>query len=170
MKFLVAEVTPAAGYVGPMAAIGIGLGAGAVCYGGVLLKDRFGYDDTLDAFGIHGVGGVLGTLLLGVLAQKAWNSAGADGLVTGNATLFSHQVLALGAAIGGSVLGTVVILKVVNAVAGLRVPADVESEGLDTNFHGEAAYAAGGTFQSGGWGSGGHGMTHAEPVAESGVR
>src|SRR5512142_2748819 len=90
-----ATVTPTAGFIGPMAALLVGLAAGLVCYGGVLLKEKLGYDDTLDAFGIHGVGGVLGMLLLGVFAQKLWNPAGADGLVTGSSAFFTHQFLAV---------------------------------------------------------------------------
>jgi ammonium transporter, Amt family len=148
-----ATVTPAAGYVAPMAAIGIGAAAGGICYGGVLLKDRFKYDDTLDAFGIHGVGGVVGTLLLGVLAQRVWNPAGADGLITGSGAFFLHQLLAVAVAVGWSVAGTALILKLVNALTGLRVPADVEREGLDINLHGEAGYAVGTSFQSQGWGA-----------------
>jgi Amt family ammonium transporter len=131
-----------------MAAIGIGSLAGVICYGGVLLKNRFKYDDTLDAFGIHGVGGVVGALLLGVLAQRVWNPAGADGLITGNGAFLLHQLLAIAAAIGWSVAATALILELVNALTGLRVPADVEREGLDTNLHGEAGYAAGTSFQA----------------------
>jgi Amt family ammonium transporter len=146
-----ATVTPAAGYVAPMAAVGIGALAGALCYGGVLLKDRFKYDDTLDAFGIHGVGGVVGTLLLGVFAQRVWNPAGADGWIAGDMAFFLRQLLAVAAAIGWSVLATALILKLVNRLVGLRVPAEVEREGLDTNLHGEAGYGAGTTFQSQIW-------------------
>jgi Amt family ammonium transporter len=148
-----ATVTPAAGYVGPLAGVAIGALAGAICYGGVMLKDRFKYDDTLDAFGIHGVGGVTGTLLLGVLAQRVWNSAGADGLIAGSGAFFLSQLLAVAVAIGWSVAATALILKLVNALTGLRVSADLEREGLDTNLHGEAGYAAGTTFQGQSWGT-----------------
>jgi Amt family ammonium transporter len=138
-----ATVTPAAGFIGPMAAIAIGLAAGGVCYGGVLLKSKFNYDDTLDAFGIHGVGGVLGTLLLGVFATKAWNAGGADGLITGSAAFFGKQLLAVAVTVGFSVVGTLGILKGVDAIVGLRVASDEEREGLDINLHGEEGYALG---------------------------
>jgi len=78
-----ATVTPASGYVGPMGALAIGAAAGLACYGAVMLKGKLGYDDTLDAFGVHGVGGAVGTILLGVFALRAWNPAGADGLLAG---------------------------------------------------------------------------------------
>lgn len=141
-----ATVTPTAGFIGPMAAVLVGLAAGVVCYGGVLLKEKLGYDDTLDAFGVHGVGGVLGMMLLGVFAQKLWNPAGADGLVTGRHAFFSHQMIAIGATAVWSCVLTYGLLKLVNALVGLRVPSDVEREGLDVNLHGEAGYAIGSTF------------------------
>jgi hypothetical protein len=99
--------------------------------------------DTLDAFGVHGVGGAVGTLLLGVFAAKAWNSNGADGLLAGNAALLGKQALAVLVTIAFSVAGTLVILKVVDAVVGLRVTADEEREGLDINLHGEEGYSIG---------------------------
>jgi Amt family ammonium transporter len=142
-----ATVTPAAGFVGPMAAMAIGAGAGAACYGGVMLKNRFGYDDSLDAFGVHGIGGVVGMLLTGVFAAKIWNVAGADGLVHGNAAFFLKQLAAVGATVGYSVGGTFVLLKVVDKVFGLRVSPDEEREGLDQSLHGEEGYAIGATSQ-----------------------
>lgn len=158
-----ATVTPTAGFVGPMAALLIGLAAGLVCYAGVLLKERLGYDDTLDAFGIHGVGGVAGMLLLGVFAQKLWNPAGADGLVTGSHTFFTHQFIAVVATAGWACVLTYGLLKLVHALVGLRVQPDVEREGLDMNLHGEAGYAIGSTF-------GGHSVYEGEaPDAEEGV-
>ena len=138
-----ATVTPASGFVGPLGAIAIGVAAGLACYGAVMLKSRFNYDDTLDAFGVHGVGGAVGTLLLGVFAAKAWNSNGADGLLAGNAALLGKQALAVLVTIAFSVAGTLVILKVVDAVVGLRVTADEEREGLDINLHGEEGYSIG---------------------------
>lgn len=141
-----ATVTPAAGFVGPMAALLIGLAAGLVCYAGVMLKDRLGYDDTLDAFGVHGVGGILGMLLLGVFAQKLWNPAGADGLVAGGSALIGHQLIAVAATVVWSCAATFGLLKLVDAMVGLRVQPDVEREGLDVNLHGEAGYAIGSTF------------------------
>jgi Amt family ammonium transporter len=129
-----------------MAALLIGLAAGLVCYAGVMLKDRLGYDDTLDAFGVHGVGGVLGMMLLGVFAQKLWNPAGADGLVAGGSAFFGHQFIAVAATVVWSCAATFGLLKLVDAMVGLRVQPDVEREGLDVNLHGEAGYAIGSAF------------------------
>jgi len=134
-------ITPAAGFVEPWAAMVIGLLAGAVCYwASVILKTRLGYDDSLDVFGVHGVGGVLGTLLTGVFATKAINDVAkgqAVGLVDGNAGQVLTQlygVLAVGAFCA---VGTWIILKVVDVLIGLRVTRDEETEGLDTALHGE---------------------------------
>ena len=138
-----ATVTPASGFVGPMGAIAIGTAAGLGCYYAVTLKGRFGYDDTLDAFGVHGVGGSIGVILLGVFAAKAWNSGGADGLLAGNAAFLGKQLLAVLVSIAFSVAGTLVILKLVDATIGLRVTADEEREGLDINLHGEEGYSIG---------------------------
>jgi Amt family ammonium transporter len=133
-------ITPAAGYVAPWAAIVIGFVAGGVCYGGVLLKNRFGYDDSLDAFGVHGVGGLAGALLTGVFAQKALNDAGANGALFGNPSQLGIQALACAAsAIYAGVL-TFGILKLVDATLGLRVAESDEREGLDSTQHGEEAY------------------------------
>jgi ammonium transporter, Amt family len=138
-----ATITPTAGYIGPMAAIVVGFGAGILCYSGVLLKERFGYDDSLDAFGVHGVGGIAGSLMLGVFAQKLWNPAGADGLLAHNAHFLSVQALAVAITVGYTVLVTWGLLKLLDATVGLRVKTDVEREGLDINLHGEAGYAIG---------------------------
>jgi Amt family ammonium transporter len=138
-----ATVTPASGFVGPMGAIAIGAAAGLACYGAVMLKGKLNYDDTLDAFGVHGVGGAVGTILLGVFASKAWNAGGADGLLAGNAAFLGKQVLAVVVTIAFSVAGTLVLLKVVDATVGLRVTADEEREGLDLNLHGEEGYLIG---------------------------
>jgi Amt family ammonium transporter len=129
-----------------MAAVLVGLAAGLVCYCGVLLKDRLHYDDTLDAFGIHGIGGVIGMLLLGVFAQKLWNPAGADGLLTGSHTFLMHQLVAVLATAGWSCVATLGLLKLVDMLVGLRVQSDVEREGLDVNLHGEVGYAIGSTI------------------------
>lgn len=138
-----ATVTPASGFVGPMGAIAIGCAAGLACYGGVMLKSKLNYDDTLDAFGVHGVGGAVGTILLGVFAAKAWNANGADGLLAGNAGFLGKQLLAVVVTAGFSVAGTLLILKVVDVTVGLRVTADEEREGLDINLHGEEGYLIG---------------------------
>jgi len=133
-------ITPAAGYVGPMSAVAIGLIAGAACYGGVLLKHRLGYDDSLDVFGVHGVGGLLGALLTGVLASKVWNPAGQDGLIRGGTGVFVEQVIGVAAAASFAALGTFVLLKVLDKVMGLHAQKDEELEGLDVTLHGEEAY------------------------------
>jgi ammonium transporter, Amt family len=133
-------ITPAAGYVSPAASLVIGLLAGGVCYGAVLLKERLHYDDSLDAWGVHGVGGMLGALLVGVFSQAALNPAGADGLLAGNPALLGKQALALLAVGVYTALVTVVILKLVDKVVGLRVTEEEERMGLDATQHGEAAY------------------------------
>jgi len=133
-------ITPAAGYVAPWAAIALGFIAGGVCYGGVLLKNRFGYDDSLDAFGVHGIGGLAGALLTGVFAQKALNDAGADGALFGNVKQLGVQALACAATGVYAVVVTFGILKVLQATMGLRVAESDEREGLDTAQHGEEAY------------------------------
>jgi Amt family ammonium transporter len=138
-----ATVTPASGFVGPMGAIAIGIAAGLGCYAAVTLKGKLNYDDTLDAFGVHGVGGAIGTILLGVFATKAWNASGADGLITGSASFLGKQILAVVVTAAFSAVGTVAILKVVDALVGLRATADEEREGLDINLHGEDGYAIG---------------------------
>jgi ammonium transporter, Amt family len=130
-------ITPAAGFVGPMPAIAIGLIAGAVCFAAVLFKARAGYDDSLDAFGVHGVGGALGALLTGVFAAKAFG-APSDGAIRGGIGLLGTQALGVAATIAYAVMMTFGILKVVNAVIGLRVPAEAEREGLDGALHGES--------------------------------
>jgi Amt family ammonium transporter len=133
-------ITPAAGFVAPWAAIVIGFIAGGVCYGGVLLKNRFGYDDSLDAFGVHGVGGLAGALLTGVFAQKALNEAGADGALFGNVKQLGIQALACAASGVYAAVVTFGILKLIGATIGLRVADGDEREGLDTSQHGEEAY------------------------------
>ena len=134
-------ITPAAGFVSPLAAIVMGLLAGLVCYGAVIWKVRVGYDDALDAFGVHGVGGLLGALLTGVFAQKALNAGGQDGLLASGSF---HQlgVQALGAAVAAAYAAavTAVLLFVLSKTIGLRVDEPSEREGLDTTQHGEEAY------------------------------
>ena len=135
-------ITPAAGFVGPTSAVIMGLTVGPVCYGAVMLKGKLGYDDALDAFGIHGVGGALGAILTGVFAAEVWG--GANGLIDGNSELFIENIIGVLAAGAYSVVVTFVILKVIDATVGLRVSNDQESEGLDTNLHGEEGYHMGG--------------------------
>ena len=135
-------ITPAAGFVGPTSAVIMGLAAGPVCYGAVMLKGKLGYDDALDAFGIHGVGGALGAILTGVFAAEVWG--GTNGLIDGNSELFIENIIGVLAAAAYSVVVTFVLLKVLDATVGLRVNSDEESEGLDTNLHGEEGYHMGG--------------------------
>ncbi len=135
-----ATITPAAGFVAPWAALLIGLAAGGLCYRAVLLKDHFGYDDSLDAFGVHGVGGVLGALLTGVFAQKFLNADGADGALFGNVHQFLVQAMACAVTGVYSIALTFGIVKAIDATIGLRVPEADEREGLDSTQHGEEAY------------------------------
>ncbi|MGB5696532.1 MAG: ammonia channel protein, partial [Polyangiales bacterium] len=135
-------ITPAAGFVGPISAVIMGLAAGPICYGAVMLKSRLGYDDALDAFGIHGVGGALGAILTGVFAASAWG--GTDGLIGGNSHLFIENLIGVLAAAAYSMTVTFVILKLLDLTVGLRVTSDAESEGLDTTLHGEEGYHMGG--------------------------
>ncbi|HZO16068.1 MAG TPA: ammonium transporter, partial [Polyangiaceae bacterium] len=137
-------ITPAAGFVTPMASIAIGGAAGVVCYGGVLLKSKLGYDDALDAFGVHGVGGALGALLTGVFATQALTPNQSGGLLAGNSALMTTQLLGVMVAAAWSAGVTFVLLKALAATVGLRVSADEEREGLDAALHGESGYALGG--------------------------
>jgi Amt family ammonium transporter len=136
-------ITPAAGFVGPMASVLIGLAAGSICYAGCLVKSKVGYDDSLDAFGIHGVGGALGALLTGVFSAKIWNPAGADGLLAADASLLMKQLVAVGVTVAYAAVGTFVLAKLVDKLVGLRVTRDEEQEGLDINAHGEEGYSMG---------------------------
>jgi Amt family ammonium transporter len=137
-------ITPAAGYVTPMAAIIIGTVAGFICYSACNLKSRLGYDDSLDVVGVHGVGGTWGALATGIFATKLVNDAGGDGLLYGNPKQLGIQFLAV---VVTWVLGfvmTTVILKVLDAVMGLRVTDEEEAAGLDLSQHSETAYTLGG--------------------------
>lgn len=137
-----ATITPASGFVGPMSAMLIGMLAGAICYIALSMKFRFGYDDSLDAFGVHGVGGILGSLCLGLLAQKVINPAGADGLFFGNSGLFVSQAIAIAVTAVYSIVVTLAILKVIDMTIGLRVDNEAEVMGLDLSQHGENAYTS----------------------------
>ncbi len=134
-------ITPAAGFVGPMSAILIGLGAGFLCYLAVLAKPKLGYDDSLDVVGVHGVGGIWGALATGLFACKAMNEAGADGLFFGNPSQFGIQVIAVLVTMVYSFVLSWVLLKVVDATMGLRVAKDDEIAGLDQTEHQEAGYS-----------------------------
>jgi Amt family ammonium transporter len=135
-----ATITPAAGYVSPLTAIIIGCAAGAVCYGAVALKNRFNLDDALDVWGVHGVGGTLGIILLGVFASKAWNPAGADGLLAGNPSFFVVELEAVVLAGIWSFAFTYGMLWLINKVTPVHVTAETEDLGLDQGLHGEIAY------------------------------
>jgi ammonium transporter, Amt family len=134
-------ITPAAGFVTPLPAIVIGLLAGALCYGGVLVKWRLRYDDSLDVVGVHGVGGVTGALLTGVFATVAVNAAGANGLLYGNPNQLAIQALAVVVTGVYSFVVSYVLLRIVSATVGLRVSAEEESVGLDLSQHSESGYA-----------------------------
>lgn len=134
-------ITPAAGFVTPMAAIIIGAGGGAVCYWAVcILKPKLGYDDSLDAFGIHGIGGIWGAVATGLFATKAVNSAGNDGLFYGNPSLLVAQVFAVIAVIAYSAIGTYIVLTIVRKFVHVRVSREEEKAGLDASQHGEVGY------------------------------
>jgi Amt family ammonium transporter len=156
-------ITPAAGYVAPWAGIVIGFVAGIVCYGAVLLKYRLGYDDSLDAFGVHGVGGLAGALLTGVFAEKVLNEAGNDGALFGNAGQLGVQALACAAAAAYAGVVTWVILKLIDVTVGLRVHVLDEREGLDVTLHGEEGYANAGGSSMGHAGQ--EDESAAEPIA-----
>ncbi len=134
-------ITPASGYVGPGGAIVIGAVAGVICFQAVRMKSRFGYDDALDVVGVHGVGGIWGALATGVFASAAVNSGGANGLLYGNPRQLLVQAIAVGASITFAFVGSLILLKVTDAVVGLRVDAESESMGLDLSEHDENGYA-----------------------------
>jgi len=133
-------ITPGSGYVGPASAIVIGLVAGVICYTACIIKGRFGYDDSLDVVGVHGVGGVFGAIATGIFASKAINPAGADGLIYGNFALLKSQLIAVAATVGFAALGTAVILTALKAVMAVRVTPEEERMGLDLSQHSESAY------------------------------
>jgi Amt family ammonium transporter len=133
-------ITPAAGYVDPLASIVIGAIAGVLCFTACNLKARLGYDDSLDVVGVHGVGGTTGALLTGLFASTAVNPAGADGLFFGNPSQFGLQLIATVATLVYCFVVSFVLLKIVDAVLGLRVVEEDELAGLDLSQHGETAY------------------------------
>ncbi len=136
-----ATITPAAGFVGPNSAVIIGLIAGVVCYYAVNLKARMNFDDSLDVVGIHGVGGLTGTLLLGVFASKAVNPGGVDGLLFGGGlSQFFLQALGIVVVCAYTMVVSWFILKAVDMFIGLRVSEEAENQGLDYTEHSETAY------------------------------
>jgi Amt family ammonium transporter len=133
-------ITPASGFVDPIGALAIGAAAGVGCYwGATSLKHKFGYDDSLDAFGVHGIGGAIGALLTGVFAKSAINSLG-SGLVDGNAHQVLVQIYGILATVVYDAVVTLAILFLINAVIGLRVTEETEREGLDLSLHGEVVH------------------------------
>ncbi len=156
-------ITPAAGFVPPWASIVIGLLAGVICYGAVNLRFKIGYDDSLDAFGVHGIGGIIGALLTGVFAVPAVN--GKFGLLAGNAGQVGIQALSILVAVVFCGVATFVILKVVDKLVGLRVKDAAEADGVDLAEHGESGYNLGDIAL-------GHGVPgaiapHVSPVAQA---
>jgi len=134
-------ITPACGFVNPVNALFIGMAVAFVCYLAVaVIKSKVGYDDSLDAFGVHGVGGTFGTIATGLLAEKAVNATGTDGLFFGNAHQFMVQGLMLLVTIVFAAVMTFIIFKIVDAVIGMRVEEKNEIVGLDLTQQSEAAY------------------------------
>jgi Amt family ammonium transporter len=142
-------ITPASGFVQPLPALLIGFCAGVVCYYMVAgVKQKFGYDDSLDAFGVHGAGGTLGAILTGVFATNAVNDVLKDaagkpaalGLINGNAGQVANQAIGVAVAWTLAIAGTLIILKVCDLTIGLRVETDDEIQGLDLSIHGEEGY------------------------------
>ena len=149
-------ITPAAGFVTPLASIVIGAVAGIICYSACNLKTKVGYDDSLDVVGVHGVGGTWGALATGIFATKSVNEAGADGLLYGNPKQLLYQLIAVLVTIVLGFVMTTIILKVLDGLMGLRVSEEDEQAGLDLSQHSETAYAfGGGTEYSQTGGSGG---------------
>jgi Amt family ammonium transporter len=142
-------ITPCAGFVGPLASILIGIAAGVVCFFAVNIKWRFGYDDALDVVGVHMIGGIAGSILLGVFAQYSINPAGLtdasghhiQGLIYGDAGFFVKQIIAVIAVLVVGFIASFVLAKLVDAVVGLRASPEQEFNGLDISLHEERAYA-----------------------------
>ena len=135
-----ATITPASGFVGPMPALVIGLAAGTFCYVSLNMKGKLGYDDSLDAFGVHGIGGILGTLGAGLFAEKLINPAGADGLFFGNPHQLVVQIMAIAVVAVYSFVISIVLLKLIDWTLGLRVTDEEEMMGLDLSQHEESGY------------------------------
>src|SRR5438105_2317969 len=131
-------ITPASGFVDPKGSLIIGIAAGVLCYWGATgLKNALGYDDSLDAFGVHGIGGTTGAILTGVLAVSAIGGEGHSGLVDGNAHQILVQLYGVGCTVVYDAIASLILLKLIDLVIGLRVDADTEREGLDLAIHGE---------------------------------
>ncbi|MDP4175717.1 MAG: ammonium transporter [Bacteroidota bacterium] len=135
-----ATITPAAGYVSTMDAALIGIIAGLVCYVAVSFKNKIGWDDALDVWGVHGVGGCLGIILLGIFAKTSINPSGADGLLLGNTGFFVKECVSVIIACVYAFIFTYVMLKVINLFTEVKVSEQAEEQGLDDALHGETAY------------------------------
>lgn len=145
-------ITPAAGFVTPVAAILIGSFTAVVCFFAISFKVKFGVDDALDTYPVHGVGGTVGAILTGVFATKTVNAAGADGLISGNPGQVVTQIIAVLIAYAIAGIGTFIILQIIKALFGFRVKPEAEFQGMDINEHGEEGYGeefAGGMSQMG---------------------
>ncbi len=138
-----ATITPAAGYVSPSTAVVLGIIAGVVCYYAVALKNRLGWDDALDVWGVHGVGGFLGIVLLGIFASKAWNPNGADGLLFGGGSFLVKQFVAVLLCSAWAFAFTYGMLGLISLVTRTKVLREAEERGLDIELHGEEAYPLG---------------------------
>jgi len=134
-------ITPASGFVDPRGALIIGIAAGVICYWATTgLKHAFGYDDSLDVFGVHGVGGATGALLTGVLAVAWVGGEGKSGLIDGNPNQVLTQLYGIGVVALYDAIASLILLKLVDLTIGLRVESDIEREGLDLAVHGEAVH------------------------------
>ena len=163
-------ITPAAGFVTPMAAILIGALAGVFCYTACNLKTKLGYDDSLDVVGVHGVGGTWGALATGIFATKLVNEAGGDGLLYGNPKQLGIQLVAVLVTMVLGFVGTIIILKVLDALMGLRVSDEDEQAGLDLSQHSETAYSFGGGSEYSQTAGGGGAFAEAMKAAEAKAR
>jgi Amt family ammonium transporter len=134
-------ITPASGFVGPVSSIFIGGFAGVICYGGVLLKGKLGYDDSLDVVGIHGFGGIWGALATGLFASAMVNPNGANGLFFGRPVQLWTQFVSVVATMAFAFFMTVIILKLVDLIVGLRVTGEEEIRGMDITLHNETGYS-----------------------------
>jgi Amt family ammonium transporter len=138
-----ATVTPAAGYVSPTTAVIIGVVAGVVCYYAVEMKNKLQWDDALDVWGVHGVGGFLGIVMLGIFATKQFNPAGADGLLAGNPTFLLKEVVAVTFSSVWAFVFTYGMLRIIDMFTTVKVDEMSEEIGLDESIHGEHAYEEG---------------------------
>lgn len=135
-----ATITPCAGYVTPAAALIIGFMAGLVCYAAIMFKNRRGWDDALDVWGVHGVGGILGSILLGVFATISINANGVNGLLYGNPRFFGVQLAAVVIAAVWAFIFTYIMLVLINKITPVKITSTEEEMGLDISQHGEKAY------------------------------